>query len=149
MAIKLIPTIYPTLFWWRVTPRFFQITSLSALINYFPPVDQNNYVFEKFELLCYCPLDMIWEFMCALPTKVLLFCLVYSSISGVQLQFRFFWSILFVFMFLYDKINYIVLRNESEVITQGNLRPRPLIYWPSNCEVNTSRLRSAVILLQI
>ena len=51
--------------------------------------------------------------------------------------------------FLYDKINYIVLRNESEVITQGNLRPRPLMYWPSNSEVNTSRLRSAVILLQI
>ena len=27
--------------------------------------------------------------------------------------------------FLYDKINYIVLRNESEVITQGNLRQGP------------------------
>ena len=149
MAIKLIPTIYAPLFWWRVTPHFFQITSLSALINYFPPVYQNNYVLRS--LNCFAIVLLTWFGNSCVHYQPKYYYSAWYIHPFLEFNFSsgFFGLFCLFLCFLYDKINYIVLRNESEVITQGNLRPRPLMYWPSNSEVNTSRLRSAVILLQI
>ena len=67
---------------------------------------------------------MIWEFVRSLPTKIILLGPFIHFWSSTSVQV--FWFILFVCMFfLYDKINYIVLRTESEVI-QGRLQTKAL-----------------------
>ena len=95
-------------------PTFFP-DHFPCCIIYFSPFYQNDYVCEKFELFCCCPLDMIWEFVRLLPTKIILlgtFIHFWSSTS-VQVFLVYF---VCLYVFLYDKINYIVLRTESEVI---------------------------------
>ena len=63
---------------------------------------------------------MIWEIICALPTKIIL-------LGTCTCTFIHFWSstsvqvflVYFVclYVFLHDKIDYILLRTESELIT--------------------------------
>ena len=114
---------------------------------YFSPLYQNKYVLRS--LNCFAFVLLTYD----LGIHVCITNQNYSAwyfILFLELNFSSgFFGLFCLFVCFFYMIKLIIYYLELRVRSwQGNLRLRPLMYWPSNSEVNTSRLRSAVILLQ-